>query len=128
MKIETTPDPSKAKALIAMSNTTFERLQESDQEKYPSNTLIDYYDIIHKLLDAITCKEGITFKGEGAHQQLIDYVCENHFGEKERIFLQDLRDSRNKIQYQGFIISSSFIASHSKQINAIIKKLLFILE
>ncbi len=43
--------------------------------KYPSNSLIDYYDVIHKLLEVLTISTGIKIKGEGAHQELIDYVA-----------------------------------------------------
>jgi len=52
--------------------------KETIIENYPSNTLIDYYDIIHKLLEAITLKAGVKARGEGAHQELIDYVAKQH--------------------------------------------------
>lgn len=74
MIIKIKPDKQKTEALKKMAGVTLDRLGKTEIEKYPSNTLLDYYDIIHKLLEAIASKEGIKIKGEGAHQELIDYV------------------------------------------------------
>ena len=75
MKIEIKTDKQKAESLKKMAEITLRRLEEIDKEKYPSNTLTDYYDVIHKLMEAITVAEGVKIKGEGAHQQLIDYIA-----------------------------------------------------
>lgn len=128
MIIEISPDKEKAKALLAMAKITLERLHGMELRKYPSNTLIDYYDVIHKLFDAIACVRGIKLKGDGAHQQLIDYICEEYFSEKERIFLQDMRDYRNKIQYEGFVVTVNYIDSNSNRFEVIIRKLIRITE
>lgn len=40
------PDSQKAESLKKMAEITLERLNKTDMEKYPSNTLEDYYDII----------------------------------------------------------------------------------
>lgn len=66
------PDKQKAESLRKMAEITLERLKKTDMEEYPSNTLLDYYDIIHKLMEAIALKEGTKIKGEGAHQELIE--------------------------------------------------------
>ncbi|MBS3145261.1 hypothetical protein J4414_00445 [Candidatus Woesearchaeota archaeon] len=62
-----TPDKQKSQALLKMVEITLERLEKTDKKSYPSNTLVDYYDIIHKLLEAIALKGGIKAKGEGSH-------------------------------------------------------------
>lgn len=123
MKLNVAPDKSKAEALLKMAKITLERLHEFNEEKYPSNTLVDYYDVIHKLCDALSCLEGIKFTGEGAHQQLLDHVCKKNLDEGKRVFLQDMRDFRNRIQYEGFFVNPNYITSHSKKINTIIKQL-----
>ena len=51
MIIKITPDIQKSKALIEMARITLQRLNTTDIYKYPSNTLTDYYDIIHKLIE-----------------------------------------------------------------------------
>ena len=118
------PDPQKAASLRNMAKITWERLEETDKMKYPSNTLKDYYDSIHELLEALTLQEGIKVKGEGAHQELIDYVVKKYsFPENERIFLQQIREYRNKISYEGFMIDPEFMERNDAKIKVILKKL-----
>ena len=104
------PDTQKAESLRRLAKITFERLKTTDQEKYPTNTLNDYYEIMHKFMEALTLKEGIKFRGEGAHKELIDYISENHkLGEQKRQFLQQMREYRNRISYEGFTVNSEYI-------------------
>ncbi len=119
-----TPDKQKVQALLKMAEITLERLEKTDKEAYPSNTLVDYYDIIHKLLEAVALKEGVKAKGGGAHQELIDYIAEQKkLDEHTRQFLQLLRDYRNRISYEGFTIQKHFISANQERIKIIIKKL-----
>ena len=67
------PDKQKSESLKKLAEITLERLNKTSIEDYPSNTLLDYYDVIHKLMEALTLNEGVKIKGEGAHQELIDY-------------------------------------------------------
>ena len=116
-----TPDKQKARALIKMAEITLERLEKTDREAYPSNTLVDYYDIMHKLLEAIALKKGSKAKGEGAHQELIDYIAkQQNINEQDRQFLQQLRDYRNRISYEGFMINQEFIATNQQRIKTVI--------
>src|SRR3989338_7765731 len=123
MKVKITPDKQKAKALINMAQITLERLDKTEKEKYPSNTLCDYYDSIHKILDDIALCDGIKIKGEGAHQELIEYVKkEEYVDEKTRIFLQEMREYRNSITYEGFSITTTYIQQHTQTIKNTIKQ------
>ena len=122
MKIEIKPDEQKAEALKKMAEITLKRLEETDKEKYPSNTLNDYYDVIHKLIEAVSINEGVKIKGEGAHQQLIDYVAKKkNLNEQDRIFLQEMRDIRNRISYEGFMVNKNYISMNIKKIGKIIE-------
>jgi hypothetical protein len=106
--IKVRKDENKSKSLVKMAEITLERLKDTNMEKYPSNTLLDYYDILHKLMEAITIKNGIKAKGEGAHQELIDFISKEYgLNEQNRIFLQQMRDYRNRISYEGFMISKN---------------------
>ena len=121
MIIKVQPDRQKAKSLREMALVTFERLKETDKEKYPSNSLTDYYDIIRKLMEAITSIDGIKIKGEGAHQTIIDYVCDQYkLSTAAKRFIQELRDYRNKISYEGFSIKASYIKTNAKRIEEIV--------
>ena len=114
----------KAEALKKMAEITLQRLLETYTINYPSNTLVDYYDVIHKLLEAIAAKQGIKIKGEGAHQELIDYIAKQHrFDEQIRLLLQQMRDYRNRISYEGFMVPKNYILIYEKKIKKIIKKL-----
>ncbi len=118
------PDKQKSALLKNMAEITLERLGKTDMEKYPSNTLLDYYDAIHKLMEALTSKEGIKIKGEGAHQELIDYTAKHHgFNEQMRQFLQQMRDYRNRIAYEGFMVHKNFILLNKEKIVSIISKM-----
>jgi len=129
MKITIRPDIAKARSLKEASLTTFKRLEETDLEKYPSNTLKDYYDIIKGLMESLLYLEGIKMKGEGAHYETIEYVCKEHnLGEASRVFLQDMREYRNRMFYEGFNIQASYIRLNAKKINDIIKSLLNLID
>jgi hypothetical protein len=122
-------DEQKAKSLRAMAEITLQRLKKTDWHNYPSNTLNDYYDIIHKLMEAISFLNGIKSSGEGAHQELIDYIAkEFSLGEKSRVFLQKMRDYRNRIAYEGFMVRKEYIEENKNHIEEIIVKLEEILE
>ena len=117
-------DRQKAKSLIKMAETTLERLESTDMLKYPGNTLTDYYDVIHKLMEALILSTGVKIRGEGAHMELIDYVSgECGFDEKTRLFLQKMREHRNRISYEGFMIHENYISLNGKAIKEIVKKL-----
>lgn len=125
MIIRIAPDKQKPAALVTIAKITLERLEKTETERYPSNTLLDYYDIIHNLLEALTLKEGIKVKGEGAHQELIECVVKHHsLNEQTRQFLQQLRDYRNRISYEGFLVNAQFIHVNNSQIRSIIAELL----
>ena len=125
MITEIQPDKQKAKALLKMAETTLERLESTDKEKYPTNTLIDYYDSLHKLMESLTLSEGIKIKGEGAHYLLIEYIAKKHkFQEKERLFLQQIREYKNRISYEGFSVSINYIYQNEDTIKSIKEKLL----
>lgn len=123
MIIKIQPDIPKAQALKVMAEITLQRLSETDREKYPTNTLTDYYDSIHKLMDAISSLDGIKAKGDGAHKELIDYIAKTYtFEEQLKEFLQQMRDYRNRIAYEGFSIHKNYILNNDEKIVMIIKK------
>ncbi len=116
------PDKQKAQSLQEMAKITLERLKETNTEKYPSNTLVDYYDIIHKLMEAFIISQGIKIKGEGAHQELIDYAAKQYpLHEQKRQFLQQMRDYRNRISYEGFMVPKNYMILNETKIKEIIK-------
>ena len=68
-------------------------------------------------------------KGEGAHYETIEWVCkEYNLGEASKVFLQDMREYRNRMFYEGFNIQASYIRLNAKKINGIIKSLLNLID
>ena len=129
MFIKIHPDKEKAKALLKMAETSIERLNQLDKEKYPSNTLIDYYDILKKLIEALNSLEGIKFIKEGAHFHSINYICSKYsFKEVDRELLQELREYRNRIAYEGFNIKTNYIQENKIRIEYLINKLKLFLK
>ncbi len=129
MIIKIQPDIPKAQALKAMAEITLQRLGETDREKYPTNTLTDYYDSVHKLMDAISSLDGMKAKGEGAHKELIEYMAKTYqFEEPIKEFLQQMREYRNRIAYDGFTIHKNYILNNDEKIQMIIKRLYELLD
>lgn len=125
MIIETQPDKEKAKALRNIAKITLNRLSETDKTKYPSNSLTDYYDIIRKLLDALNILDGIKFKGEGAHIESINYACEKYkINDADKQLINDMREYRNRISYEGFNIKPSFIEQNYERIERLINRMM----
>ena len=123
------PDRQKAISLRDMAKITLERLKKTNMIAYPTNTLTDYYDIIRKLMEALTSLDGVKIKGEGAHQKIIDYICEKYnLEESMRQFIQELRDHRNRVSYEGFIIKENYIGLNQQKIEKIIYKLLELVD
>ena len=115
------PDKQKSDSLKKMAEITLERLKETDIERYPTNTLIDYYDVIHKLMEAFGLINGVKTRGEGAHQELIDYIAKQYnLNEQTRRFLQQMRIYRNRISYEGFMIHKNYILLNQEKIKVII--------
>lgn len=119
-----TPDRQKAIALQKMAKVTLQRIQDTPIEKYPSNILKDYYDVIHELMEALMALWGKKESGEGAHQKLIDYVTTQYQElQNERIFLQEMREYRNKIAYEGLSIDTDYLTRNKERIRLIIELL-----
>ena len=122
MKIIIIPDPEKANSLKISAKISLRRLNLTQKEEFPSNTLTDYYDILHKLMESYSLKKGIKFKGKGAHYELINFICnEKRLKENQRVLLQKMRELRNEISYEGRLIPSSFISDNEKTIKEIIQ-------
>lgn len=72
-------------------------------------------------MEALTSIEGVKIKGEGSHQVLIDHICKKHnFSEAQRKFLQEMREYRNRISYEGFYVKNTYIQDNATKIEGII--------
>jgi hypothetical protein len=125
MKTAIKEDLQKAASLKKSALLSLERISVTDRIKYPSNALIDYYDIIHKLMEAIALASGVKMRGEGSHQELIDFVSSKlKLEAKARSLLQEMRNYRNLIQYEGYLLSPEFITNKEQDVLEVIRILL----
>ena len=59
--------------------------------------------------------------GQSVVKDLSDYISKKHnFSESDRIFMQEMRDFRNRISYEGFMVTVEYIELNIKTINRII--------
>ncbi|MCK4555661.1 MAG: hypothetical protein KAT83_03565 [Candidatus Aenigmarchaeota archaeon] len=119
------PDKEKAKSILKMVETTSEMIKTLDAKKFPSNVLKEHYDVIRELIAVIALMDGYKTQGEGAHKKLIDFLAENYpeFTEYEISLIDDLRNMRNRISYDGFFIESEYLERKAGAIQRLIEKL-----
>ncbi len=116
MKKKVSVDKNKSISLLDMAKITLERLNSFNKLKYPSNTLNDYYDVLHKLMESYTSLVGLKFIGENAHKELIDFVSNIFFSDEDKVFLQNLRQFRNQIYYEGFNVNQDYLKRNTDKI------------
>ena len=92
---------------------------------FPSNITKECYEIIRELISILLLLDGYKTYGEGAHKKLIEYLKANYkeFGEHEISLIDDLRNIRNKIAYDGFFVERDYVERKLKGINEVIGKL-----
>ena len=101
-----TPDPQRAKNLIFQAQRKLSTLNINIEKVgiTPENAT-DYvehcYDVIMFLLRAKLFLEGYNCSGQGAHEAEVAYTKHLSLGEKEILFLDQLRSYRNGILYYG---------------------------
>ena len=123
--IKITPDKQKAESILKMVKTTLEMLKSIDVNKFSSNVIKEYYDIIREMMSIILLLDGYKTFGEGAHKRLIEYIGKNYkeFTNYEVLLIDELRITRNKITYDGFFVQADYIERKTKDILKIIAKL-----
>jgi hypothetical protein len=123
--IKITPNKEKARSILKMVEKTLEMINNLDIDKFPSNITKEYYEVIRELLSVVLLLDGYKTYGEGAHKKLIEYLESNYkeFSKYETSLIDNLRNTRNKIAYDGFFVEKDYIERKKKDIDLIIKKL-----
>ncbi len=121
----TTPDKEKAGSMLKMSEIRMDMIATIDRKRFPSNVLVEYYNVIRQLMTAVLLLDGYKTKGEGAHRQLIEYLGANcaEFSGYEVHLLEELRTIRNRIEYDGFFVEEEYLERRIKDILPLILKL-----
>lgn len=124
------PDKEKAKSILKMATISLDMVKTIDLERFPSNVVKEYYDIIRELISTILLLDGYKTYGEGAHMKLIEYLKMNckQFSGYEISVIDDLRNLRNKISYDGFFVQKDYVKRRKEIIEEIIAKLIKIID
>ncbi len=119
-----TPDPAKARSLRETVAVILERLETTNQEKYPALSVVDYYTALHALLESKAALEGYKYAGDGAHQQLIEAAVHNAtLSDTEGVLLQELRSARNGVVYEGQKVTLHYFTVRRAAILKVLSKL-----
>lgn len=123
--IKVTRDKAKATSILKMAETSLEMVRTLDLERFPSNAVKEYYDIIREMASVLLLLDGYKTYGEGAHKKMIEYLDKNYrqFSEYEISVIDDLRVTRNRISYNGFFVRTEYIERKRDSIEKIIAKL-----
>lgn len=123
--IKITPNKEKAKSILKMVDTTLDMIKNINKNKFPSNIIKEYYDVIRELISVILLLDGYKTSGEGAHKKLVEYLESNYkqFNNHEISIIDDLRIIRNKIAYDGFFVNGDYLERRVRNIEEIVLKL-----
>jgi hypothetical protein len=100
------PDLSRAKSIIeeAKNRKDFLRLMKTNIQLNDSTAIFfieNVYDLLIDLIRAKMFQDGYKAVGHGAHEIEIFYMNQLGFSEKQTMFMNSLRENRNKIKYYG---------------------------
>ncbi len=128
--IRVTPNKEKAKHILKIAEMTIERIQRVDVKEFVTLTTKDYYDVIKELMTAVALLNGYKTEGDGAHKRLIEYITIKYkeFKQHEIQTIEDMREKRNKIYYEGMFLSEDYLEKRREDIKSVITKLKKIIE
>lgn len=128
--LKVTPDRDRALSSLKMAKTSLEMIEPLDISRFPSPLLKHYYEIIVELETAIILLDGYKTVGEGAHKAMIDYLSSNYpeIGSSKLRLIDELRDLRNRISYEGFFVEPGYLQRKIKDIKKTVSKLVELLE
>lgn len=124
MKLAVQPDPQRAASLRRQATVHLDRVAVTDHTRFSDLCVIDYYDALHKLAEAVSLTDGVKFTGDGAHEELFAYVAKRlSLSGADALFLQELRKRRNAFHYEGESIGNVFLENHEHRLQALVTAL-----
>jgi hypothetical protein len=123
MIIKITPDKERVKSILKLIKRREEFLSSADSN-FPTIIAENYYEILKELATAILNLKGKKAVGKNAHKETIDNLSKyKKISEYDISIMQDLRIKRNKSQYEGERINSSYMENKKRELKKIGKKL-----
>ncbi len=121
------PDKEMAKALLNMIEVRLKALELLRKKEFASLIVEGYYEVIKETITALMAANGYKTL---SHEILVGYLKEffPEFSESEILFVDELRQLRNKIAYKGFFVPPDFIGRNESRIKKLVSKLINILK
>ena len=124
MIIKVFPDKEKAKSIFRMAEERENKIKELDRFNFSTIIAENYYEAIKEMITAILLIKGIKTTGEYAHKDLIEQALKEKFIDNfEYSLLDDLRNRRNKSQYEGKQIEAIYLENNKDVLEKVIIKL-----
>lgn len=124
-----TPDKEKAKSLYKMALHTYSMIKTIEEDKFPSNIIKEYYDIIRQFIDILLLLQGYKTFGEGSHEECISFSHkQGKLTTTEYILADELRKLRNRIAYDGFFVNYDYLQRKKNVIGELVNKLKTLVE
>ena len=124
---EVSIDKDKINSILKMCSVRlkFAKKQEINDET-ASLITEDYYEIIKELLTALLLKNGLK---SGNHECLISYFKKNYPDyEYETNIVYELKNIRNRINYDGFFIEKQYLIKNKLEFEHIIEILVGLIK
>ena len=101
-------DLEMARSILKMVEIRIKAVKMLNKEEFASLVIEDYYEIIKEIITALIAVDGYKTL---SHEVLIGFLKEfyDEFPESEILFIDQLRQLRNKIVYKGFFIESDYL-------------------
>jgi hypothetical protein len=128
MIIKISPDKEKAKSILKLAEEREQFLQKIKISGFATIFTENYYEIIKELATAVLLVDGLKAIGEYAHKDLIQELSKYELESWEIKIIDDLRDKRNKSQYEGKQVDESYLENNKEQLEKIIIKIKEILK
>src|SRR3989339_238709 len=106
MIIKISSDKEKARSILQLTKEREDFVKSIDHNKFSTNAVENYYEIIKELAGALLLLDGLKSIGDYAHKDLIDYLINyREFQQKDIIFINNQFSSQNP-RSCGFLCAS----------------------
>lgn len=125
--IKTIKDVAKAKSLMQMLKQREEALGMLDAERFTSVIVEGYYEVIKEAMTALMALDSYKTM---SHEALVAYLKHfyKEFSEYEISIIDELRKTRNRVNYNGFHVKMDYLDRNKRMFLGIINKLKAVLE
>ena len=116
------PDFDQIKSIIKVAEIRLKAIMQIQKDDETTSIIVEgYYEIIKELLVALLLKNSL--KSDN-HECLISYFKHNHKNyEYECMIIHQLKNIRNRINYEGILVKMPYLTANEPEFNHIINVL-----